>query len=257
MFEPPFLSVIVPAYNEVRAIGSTLRAMREYLSEQSYSSEVIVAADGNDGTRELASKLAETDPSLTVLGSFNRGGKGRAIRRAVARARGQIVGFIDADYKTPIDEIEKLLPWFDKGYDLVFGSRGMQDSQIERAQNWFRRVGSRGFKVAMHLIVGLWHVGDTQCGFKFLRRPVARDLFRRLRIDGYMFDVDLLYLAQKSGYKMREVGIRWRDDGDSRLNLVAGNWRNLKDLFRIRFGSFPPPLAQPVEKPELELMEIA
>jgi dolichyl-phosphate beta-glucosyltransferase len=156
---------------------------------------------------------------------------------------------VDADYKTPIEEIEKILPWFDEGYDLVFGSRATAQAQIENPQNLLRRLGSRGFKVAMHLIVGLWGIGDTQCGFKFYRAPVARDLFRRMRIDGYMFDVDLLYLAQKTGYQMKEVGIRWRDDGDSRLDLMAGNWQNLKDLFRIRLAAYPPPFVAPAAAP--------
>jgi dolichyl-phosphate beta-glucosyltransferase len=244
---PPYLSVIVPAYNEVRIIGSTLRAMQAYLNQQDYHYEIIVAADGNDGTRELATQLARSDARLQVMGSADRGGKGRGIRQAVERARGEIVGFIDADYKTPIEEIEKILPWFDKNYDLVFGSRGLAQSLIENPQKWYRRIGSQGFKVAMHIIVGLWSVVDTQCGFKFYKNSVARDLFSRMRIDGYMFDVDLLYLAKKTGYRMHEVGIRWRDDGDSRLALVSGNWQNMIDLFRIRFGAYPPPLVQPAE----------
>jgi dolichyl-phosphate beta-glucosyltransferase len=96
----------------------------------------------------------------------------------------------------------------------------------------------------MHLIVGLRNICDTQCGFKFFRGPVARDLFQRLRVSGYMFDVDILYLATQTGYRLKEVGIRWHDDGDSRLALVAGNWQNFKDLFRIRFGAYPLPVAQ-------------
>jgi dolichyl-phosphate beta-glucosyltransferase len=252
MSAAPYLSVIVPAYNEGRIIGSTLASMRAYLDQQPYRYEIIVSADGNDGTREQVAELARNDSRLSVIGSAARGGKGRGIRNAVARATGKIIGFVDADYKTPIDEVEKMLPWFERGFDVVFGSRGLSDSTIENAQKWYRRIGSRGFKLAMHLIVGLWGVRDTQCGFKFYRGLVAKDLFERLRVDGYMFDVDLLYLAEQTGYRMREVGIRWRDDGDSRLALVAGNWQNLKDLFRIRFKSYPYPIVQPaVLEPEM------
>jgi dolichyl-phosphate beta-glucosyltransferase len=247
MSAPPFLSVIVPAYNEGHVIETTLASMRNYLDQQDYSYEIIVAADGNDGTREKVAALAAHDERLSVLGSAKRGGKGRGIRNAVARAQGHIVGFIDADYKTPIEEVEKILPWFEDDYDIVFGSRGVSRSQIENPQKWYRRIGSWGFKIAMHMVVGLWGINDTQCGFKFYRGPVARDLFGRLRVDGYMFDVDLLYLAHRTGYRMKEVGIRWRDDGDSRLALVTGNWQNLKDLFRIRFSEYPPPIVQPAE----------
>jgi dolichyl-phosphate beta-glucosyltransferase len=249
MSTEPYLSVIVPAYNEARIIASTLESMRSYLDRQSFTYEILVAADGTDGTREQVAELARLDSRLSVLGSAQRGGKGRGIRNAVDRARGRVIGFVDADNKTPIDELDKILPWLEDGYDMVFGSRGLADSTVEHAQKWYRRIGSRGFKVAMHLVVGLWHVCDTQCGFKFFRGIVARDLFQRLRIDGYMFDVDILYLASRTGYRMKEVGIRWRDDGDSRLALVAGNWQNLKDLFHIRFRAYPLPIVQPVSLP--------
>jgi dolichyl-phosphate beta-glucosyltransferase len=245
MSPAPYLSVIVPAYNERRAIESSLGIMRHYLDRQNFGYEIIVAADGTDGTREFVAELARQDRRISVLGGPQRSGKGRGIQGAVARAAGQIIGFVDADNKTPIEEIEKILPWFNEGYDLVFGSRGLTDSKVEHAQKWYRRIGSRGFRIAMRLIVGLWEIQDTQCGFKFFRRQVARDLFQRMRIGGYMFDVDILFLAQQTGYRMKEVGVRWRDDGDSRLALVSGNWRNLKDLFRIAFSPYPYPIAQP------------
>jgi dolichyl-phosphate beta-glucosyltransferase len=174
------------------------------------------------------------------LGSVKRSGKGRGIRLGVQRAVGQIIGFADADCKTPIEELDKLLPWFGEGYDIVVGSRAMVESRIENPQPLYRQLGSRAFGLAMHAILGLWHIHDTQCGFKFLRAHVARDLFSRQRIDGYMFDVEILHLAERSGYHVKEVGVRWRDDGDSRLQLVAGNWRNMIDLLRIRFGKAKP-----------------
>ncbi len=156
-----------------------------------------------------------------------------------------MIGFADADYKTPIEELDKLLPWLAHGYDLVIGSRNVADSHIEVAQPLYRRLGSRAFGIAMHLLVGLWQIRDTQCGFKFFRGEVARALFARQRIDGYMFDVEILHLALRGGYRIKEVGVRWQDDGDSRLELVAGNWRNFIDLLRIRLGrSAPIPSAE-------------
>jgi dolichyl-phosphate beta-glucosyltransferase len=237
----PYLSLIVPAYNEVERIASTLASMQAYLDRVGTAYEIIVAADGNDGTRERVAELAARDRRLSVLGSAERGGKGRGIRQGMARARGQIIGFADADYKTPIEELDKVLPWFACGYDLVIGSRTMADSRIEVPQPLYRRLGSRAFALAMHLIIGMWNIRDTQCGFKFFRRSVALDLFRRQRIDGYMFDVEILYLARRAGYRIKEVGVRWHDDGDSRLQLVSGNWRNMLDIFRIRLGKYPPP----------------
>jgi dolichyl-phosphate beta-glucosyltransferase len=233
----PYLSLILPAYNEARTIRRTLGLTQAYLDQQGYAYELLVAADGDDGTRELAAEAAARDARIQVLGGPGRGGKGRGIRLAVARARGEVVGFSDADYKTPIEELAKILPWLAQGYDVVIGSRGMAETQIEVRPPLVRRIGSRAFALGMHLTVGLWGVSDTQCGFKFFRGAAARDLFARQRIDGYMFDVEVLYLAQQAGYRIKEVGIRWRDDGDSRLQLVSGNWRNFLDILRIRFGA--------------------
>jgi dolichyl-phosphate beta-glucosyltransferase len=237
----PSLSIVVPAYNEAGSIGGTLTAMRTYLDTRSYAYEIIVSADGDDGTREAVAKLAADDPRLSVIGSSARGGKGRGVRNGVARARGAVIGFVDADAKTPIEELEKVLPWLDEGYDVSIGSRGLAESRIEVAQRFYRRIGSRVFGILMHLLMGLPHVRDTQCGFKFFRGPVARDLFARQRIDGYMFDIEILHLAARAGYRVKEVGVRWRDDGDSRLDLLAGNARNVADLLRIRLGRYGAP----------------
>ena len=230
------LSLIVPAYNEVRSIRGTLQAMQMYLDRQPYSYEIIVAADGNDGTRELVAKEWAGDLRVSVLGNVERCGKGRGIRQGVARARGKFIGFLDADYKTPIEELEKVLPWFDEGFEVVIGSRGAADAKIEVPPPLHRWLGSRVFAIGMHLLVGLWGICDTQCGFKFFRRGVARPIFACQRIDGYMFDVEVLYAASRSGCKIKEVGVRWRDDGDTRLQMVRGNWTNMLDLFRIRFS---------------------
>src|SRR5690242_15980910 len=114
----PYLSLILPAYNEVRSIRRTLQLAQDYLDRQPFGYEIIVSADGNDGTRELVGELAAADARLHVLGGGERGGKGKGIRRGVAVARGQIIGFADADNKTPTEELGKVLPWFAKGYDV-------------------------------------------------------------------------------------------------------------------------------------------
>jgi dolichyl-phosphate beta-glucosyltransferase len=233
----PYLSLIIPAFNEVKRIQNTLALTQGFLDRQAFAYEIIVVADGDDGTREAVADVARRDDRVSVLGSAERGGKGRGIRLGVSQSRGTIIGFLDADYKTPIEELDKVLPLFDEGYDLVIGSRCLSESSIEVPQPLYRQFGSRAFALVMHTLIGLWGINDTQCGFKFFRGPVARDLFRRQRIDGYMFDVEILYLAEQCGYLVKEVGVRWRDDGDSRLELVAGNWRNMLDLFRIRFAS--------------------
>ena len=153
-----------------------------------------------------------------MTGHPERLGKGRGVREAAALATGEIIGYADADYKVPIEEFDKIAPLL-ADYDVVTGSRALNRALIERKQPLYRRIGSRGFAVFMQTLVGLRGITDSQCGFKFFRRRVALELFRCQKIDGYMFDVELLALALWFGYKVKEVPIRWRDDGDSRLQL--------------------------------------
>ena len=230
----PYLSIIVPAYNESATIAVTLARVKMFLDAQSYSYQVIICADGTDGTRERAAEFAGSDPGWIVLGSAQRGGKGKAVREGVFRATGQIVGFIDADYKTPIEELKKLLPYLEGGADVVIGSRRMGAAEIQVPQPLYRRWGSWAFGAVMRRMIGLQGIRDTQCGFKFFRHEAGKRLFSLQRVDGYMFDVEILRLARLLDLRIQEVGVCWRDDGDSRYNPIIGTWRNARDLLRIR-----------------------
>jgi dolichyl-phosphate beta-glucosyltransferase len=230
------LSIVIPAYNEVGRIRETIADVGRYLATKPFGFEIIVAADGDDGTADVVRALATEDPRIRLLEERSRRGKGYAIRRGVGVACGDVIGFIDADNKTPIDDFDKVEPLLREGYQVVIGSRAMAGSRIERPQPWYRRVGSKGFGVLMHAIVGIQDIVDTQCGFKFFTRRAALDLFSRQRIDGYMFDVEVLSLARRAGLSIAQCPVRWRDDGDSRLQLFSGNLRNLIDLFIIRFS---------------------
>ena len=232
----PDISLILPAYNEAAVIAKTIEKTISYFETREMSYEIIVPADGDDGTRERVRELGAANPGIVALGHSERSGKGRGIREAVGIARGAIIGYADADYKVPIQEFDKIAPWFAQGYRVVIGTRAIESQLIERQQPLYRRLGSRGFRIFMRAVVGLYDISDTQCGFKFFERAVARQLFAFQKIDGYMFDVEILALAQAFGHRVKEIPIRWRDDGDSRLQLVAGNTRNVIDLFRIRRG---------------------
>lgn len=229
------VSLVIPAYNEARRITSTVLEAVNYFAGKGLTCEILVAADGTDGTREAVQELIPAHPFIRVLGSPERRGKGHGIRQAVRLSTGDIVGFSDADNKTPITEFDKLEPLLRSGADVVIGSRALPGARIERAQPLYRQLGSRGFALFMRATVGLTGIGDTQCGFKFFQGDVARDLFRRQQIEGYMFDVEILFLARQSGYRIEQIPVRWRDDGDSRLNLVAGNLRNVRDVLGIRW----------------------
>src|SRR5258708_24434516 len=200
----PQISLILPAYNEATGIADTIGQAKSYFAARTISYEIIVSADGNDGTRQLVAEMAKVDPTLRVIGNVERKGKGHGIRQAVPLAQGAIIGFADADNKTPIQELDKVIPLLGDqyDYDLVIGSRGLTESRIERLQPFYRQLGSKGFGIFMHTIIGLNDIVDTQCGFKFFKRQIALDLFSRQKIDGYMYDVEILYLAQRTGYRI-------------------------------------------------------
>jgi dolichyl-phosphate beta-glucosyltransferase len=239
MSSAPDISLILPAYNEARVIPATIDDAVRYFTSRNLSYEIIVAADGADGTREIVRRLARENPALQAIGQDARCGKGLGIRKAVAIATGAVIGYADADNKVPIEEFDKFRPELEKGAEAVIGTR-RGGASIEKAQPLYRRAGSLGFLWFMQTVVGLPGINDTQCGFKFFQGAAAKELFRRQKIDAYMFDVEILAIARRLGYRIQQVPIRWRDDADSRLNLVSGNLRNVRDIFRIglqhRFG---------------------
>jgi dolichyl-phosphate beta-glucosyltransferase len=192
----------------------------------------------DDGTREIVAGLAKGDPRIHVLGGEERRGKGYGIRLGVARSRGRVVGFVDGDEKTPIEELDKLLPWLEPvrprhrlARPRRFADRGAPAPAPTRGIARLRPGPARHARPATR--------AGHQCGFKVFRGDVARDLFAPAEIDGYLFDVEILHLAARSGYRVKEVGVRWRDDRDSRLGPRRGNWRNMVDLLRIRLGRYP------------------
>lgn len=229
----PDITLILPAFNEAQSIAGTIAEVKRYFESRKLDFEIIVSADGADGTREIVAELAAGDARIKVIGQRERLGKGRGIRQAVEIANGAIIGFADADNKVPIDEYDTIRSFLNQGFDVVIGSRGVDPSRVERKQPLYRQLGSKGFAIFMHRVVGLKGIIDTQCGFKFFKRHIAQDLFRRQRVDGYMFDVEILALAAQLSYSLKEVPVRWHDDGDSRLQLVSDNLRHIADIFKI------------------------
>jgi dolichyl-phosphate beta-glucosyltransferase len=229
------VSLVIPAYNEAARICETVGEAYDYFRTRGHAFEIIVSADGTDGTREAAAEFGRTREGIHVIGSPIRRGKGRGLREGVRIARGDIIGFTDADNKTPITEFDKVEPQLREGHDVVIGSRAILGAQIEQYQPMYRRLGSSAFGLFMHMCVGLGDIPDTQCGFKFFRGDVARDLFALQQIDGYMFDVEVLYLARARGYRIAQVPIRWRDDGDSRSPVLSGSITLGRDLLSVRW----------------------
>ncbi len=230
------LSLVVPAYNEAARIGLTLERAVSFLASRPWSCEIWVVDDGSsDATAARVEAFAAGPCRVRCLRHEKNRGKGYSVRQGIEAATGRWVGFMDADYKTDIAGLDTVVPLLEEGWDAVIGDRTLNSTQIVVARRRFRQVGSIAFRHLVHRLVGLGQFGDTQCGFKFFRREVARDLFARQRIDGFMFDVEVLLLATRLAYRVRPVPVVWSDDPDSRFNPVSGGLRNLVELACIRW----------------------
>jgi dolichyl-phosphate beta-glucosyltransferase len=243
--DTPYLSLVIPAYNEEGRLGPTLQRILSYLAARPYTTELIIVSDGStDGTARLAqeslSQLA-TDGPVTgrFVEYFPNAGKGRAVRTGVLATRGTFVAFTDADLSTPIEEVDRALPYVDPArggsHQFVIGSRAVAGAAVAKAQPLYRRVSARFFNLLRDTIVGIRGLKDTQCGLKVFRGDVARGIFARQRIDGFMFDVESVFIAQRLGLSIIELGVRWADAPDSKVKFTSG-FRLLPDLLRIRFA---------------------
>ena len=209
-----------------------MASIAKYLADRDYASEVLLVDDGSaDDTAKIAREAF--GEGLRVLTQTPNQGKGAAIRRGMEEARGDWRLFSDADNSTPIDEIEKLWPWADEGYDVCVGSRAMRESRIEVRQPFYRETMGRTFNVFVRALV-LGGLSDTQCGFKLFSRAAAEAVFPRQSLSGWAFDVECLMLARGSGFRIREVPIRWINSPATRLSAMSDSIAMFRDLLRLR-----------------------
>ena len=228
------LSIVIPAFNEEKRLTSTLDAVAAYAARLGGGAETIVVDDGSaDGTTALVRKYARAHAGVRLIENGRNRGKGYAVRRGVLEATGERILFTDADLSAPIEEVEKLLPWFEQGYDVVIGSRALAESRILVHQSAARETMGRIFNLLVQCLA-LRGIRDTQCGFKCFRRAPARDVFKRQTLTGFSFDVEVLHLASRLGYRIREVPVTWSNSADTRVNALWDSARMFLDLLRIR-----------------------
>lgn len=230
----PYLSVIIPAYNEEERLQNSLERVVAYLDEQPFSSEVLIVDDGStDDTVTVARRYAGKRANVRTLHYTPNHGKGRAVREGMKEADGQLMLLCDADLSTPINELERLVPFIGAGYDVVIGSRALPESDLRVHQPWLRERLGRTFNLLVRLL-GVRGFADTQCGFKLFTRQAARDVFPKLFTDRWAFDVEALLVAAMLGYRVREVPVTWRDSPGSKVNVLRDAAGTLRDLLRIR-----------------------
>ena len=237
-YKEPSLSIVIPAYNEEAVIKNTLDRAGKYLEGRYPPYEIIVVCDGcKDNTARLAEEAGKANHRIRVLDRKTNMGKGFSVRQGCLEAKGKYIIFTDADLSTPIDEIEKLLKWLEEGYDIAIGSRGLSESDIQIRQPWYRETMGKIFNLFVQAIA-IRGISDTQCGFKGFKRDVAKDVFKRQTINGFGFDVELLYIARRLGYSIKEVPVRWLNRQASRVNPLVHPIQMLFDLIKIRIGGW-------------------
>lgn len=231
----PFLTVLVPCYNEERRLGATLERIGAYLDERRIDAEILVVDDGSsDGTNRIASSFMRGRRGRVLRNDENRG-KGYSVRRGALEAAGRWILITDADLSTPIEEYEKLAEVVrSRDLDVAIGSRGLAESRIEIRQNALRELMGKTFNRIIRLVTGLPY-RDTQCGFKLLDRRRTAPLFRKMVVDRFAFDVELLFLCRRYGLGAVEVPVIWRNSPHSTVSVIRDPMNMLVDIVRVRW----------------------
>jgi glycosyltransferase involved in cell wall biosynthesis len=234
------ISVVIPAYNEQERLPATLETILAHLRKGDWSGfEILVVDDGStDGTRAVVERYQRSYPEIHLLANPGNRGKGFSVRHGMLRAEGNWALFTDADLSAPIEELDKLLAAVkERQADIAIGSRALDRSLIGVHQSFFREQAGRVFNLMMRILVGLpfW---DTQCGFKLFSARAAREVFRRVRLERFGFDVEALFIGRKLGFRTVEVPVRWDHVEGTKVSMWKDSMHMFLDLIRVRTNQF-------------------
>jgi len=233
----PQLSIVIPAYNESARIERTLDRVMSCVEKQGWDAEVLVVDDGSaDATPEIVKRWMLRSPRLHLIQNEGNRGKGYSVRNGLLQATGEVVMFTDADLSAPMEEAELLLAAIADGADVAIGSRWMDRTRQTIHQPLYRRFFGRCFNWVTRVVMGL-PFKDTQCGFKAFKRPAAQIIFRLQRIERWGFDPEILFIARKLGYEIREVPVTWGHDERSRMSYLKDGMKMLEEMAVIRTNS--------------------
>jgi len=240
--QKPYLSVVIPAYNEEGRISATLLDIDKYLSKENYDYEIIVVSDGStDKTVEKVKELQRKIKNLRVINNKKNHGKGYVVKQGMLEAKGDYRLFMDADNSTTIDHLDKFLPFISvrlarqERYDIVIGSIEIKGAEIHEEAAWYRRLLGKYSKYIIRIISGLWGIHDTQRGFKLFTAEAAEKIFPRQTIMRWGFDIEILVIARKIGFKIKELPVDWKNPGESKVSLIS-YIKTFQELLKIKWN---------------------
>lgn len=237
MSDKPYLSVIISAYKEEHRIGKNLVEMDSYLKSKGFTYEFVIVVDGSpDKTADVIKDYQKQIPNIRMFDNPENHGKGYGIRQGLLEANGEYRLFLDADGSTSITHLDAFLPEFQNGYDLVIGSRDISGAYVQVHQAKYKEILGDMGNWAIRILLGLWSYPDTQCGFKMLNAKAAEAVASRMVVDRFGFDFEMLVLAKKLGFKIKQMPVRWLNEEGSTVTLTGPNGyiQVLIDLFKTR-----------------------
>jgi len=230
------ISTIIPCKDEEKRIINSLNKIYTFLKEKKFNFEIIVVNDGStDKTEEVVKEFITTHPLCKIITHETNYGKGKAVDTGIKNSTKDFILFSDADLSTPIEELENFSKYI--GFDIIIGSRKIKGSKIIVQQPWYRRIPGQVFPLIVN-ILGISKLKDTQCGFKLFKKEVAKELFKKRTIDRFSFDAEIMYIAEKYKYKIKELPVTWENSLDSKLNAISDSYKMFKELIQIKINDF-------------------
>jgi dolichyl-phosphate beta-glucosyltransferase len=243
----PAYSIVIPAYNESKRIPATLEAVIACIRSNGWFAEVVVVNDGSrDSTAQVVRDFAARAPEIRLIENPGNRGKGYSVRNGILHAFGEIVMFTDADLSAPMEEAQGLFDAIAQGADIAIGSRWLERQRQTIRQPFYRRFFGRCFNLVTRMVMNV-PFADTQCGFKAFTRPAAQTVFQLQTIERWGFDPEILFIALKRGYKIKEVPVSWAHDERTQISYLKDGARMLQDLAQVRWNALLGRYSRPIE----------
>jgi dolichyl-phosphate beta-glucosyltransferase len=228
------ISVVIPCFNEGKTVFQNIKEINGYLARKFSGYEIIAVNDGSSDNTLSELRLVQQEVSVKIINNEINEGKGRAVRDGISASSSEIVMFLDADLAIPIEELEKFIEEINKGADIAIASRFVPGLKILRPVLWYRKIMERIFQILRIIILNSWKVRDTQCGFKVFRLDAARRIFSMATINRFAFDAEIIFIAKKFGYTIRELPISLQNPPQSHIRILRDSVNMFFSLFKIR-----------------------